>query len=169
MPTLNYRGCYIHHTPDFFHEICKVYSDKELTNEIYDFVLLDVHGGCPYPITDIHKAIMDKIDKWLEKTTDRIEIEVGMWETAPCPIYTKNVDVDKVEKLLYASAVQSYGKEVVEDYITNPAYKEDGWTTEWEHFQEWLCAEEEAIIMECGGIYYEDMTDEEYEKIMQES
>lgn len=91
---------------------------------------------------------------------DRIEIELGMWESAPCPIYTKNVDTDEVEKRLYASAVRSYGKELVEDYVTNPAYREDGWTTEWEHFQEWLCAEEEALVMECGGIYYEDMETE---------
>lgn len=66
MPILNYRGYYIQHTPDFYHEICKVYSDKELTNEIYDFVMLDVHGGCPYPV-NIDKAIMNRIDKWLEK------------------------------------------------------------------------------------------------------
>lgn len=74
MPTLNYRGCYIHHTPDFYHEICKVYSDKELTNEIYDFVMLDVHGGCPYPV-DIDKAIKRRIDKWLDSNIENDDVE----------------------------------------------------------------------------------------------
>ena len=97
---------------------------------------------------------------------DKIEIELGMWESAPAPIFTDNVDLEKAEQRLYQSAVQSYGKEVVEDYVTNPKYKEDGWTSEWEHFQEWLCAEEESIVVECGGRYYEDMTEEEYENII---
>ena len=89
---------------------------------------------------------------------DRIEIEIGMWESAPCPICTENVDLDKAERMLYASAAQSYGKEVVEDYITNKEeYDNEKWTSEYEHFCEWLCAEEEAIIMECGGVYYEDI------------
>lgn len=102
---------------------------------------------------------------------DRIEIELGMWETAPCPICTKYVDLDKAEKLLYQSVISNlrYTKEEIEDYLTNDDYRGDGWTQEWEDFQELVCAEEEAIIMNCGGIYYEDMTDEEYEKIMQES
>ena len=50
---------------------------------------------------------------------ERIEIELGMWECAPCPICTDNVDLDKAEKMLYQSAVQNYGKDVVEDYMSN--------------------------------------------------
>ena len=99
---------------------------------------------------------------------DRIEIELGMWECAPCPICTDNVDLDKAEKMLYQSAVQNYGKDVVEDYMSNQEdYKGEKWTTHYEHFMEWLCAEEEAIICECGGIYYEDMSDEEYQKVIE--
>ena len=30
---------------------------------------------------------------------DKIEIELGMWESAPCPICTDNVDLDKAEKM----------------------------------------------------------------------
>ena len=90
---------------------------------------------------------------------NRIEIELGMWESAPCPIYTKNVDVDRVEKELYQQMICSfaYTKEEVEDYITNDKYRGDGWTSEWERFQEFLCAEEEALVMKYGGVYYEDM------------
>jgi hypothetical protein len=88
---------------------------------------------------------------------EKIEIELGMWESAPCPIYTANVDLEKAEKLLYQSALTYCSKDQLEDYLTNDSYRGDGWTSDWEKFQEWLCAEEEAIIMDCGGIYYEDM------------
>lgn len=167
MPTLNYRGCYIHHTPDFYHEICKVYSDKELTNEIYDFVMLDVHGGCPYPV-DIDKAIMSRIDKWLEKTTDIIEIELGMWESAPCPIYTGNItkdDLEKAERELYDVMCHYYrwNKEDV-----NRLLKGIGETDEINDFKEAVCKEEEVLIMNYGGVYYEDMTDEEYCEVIEQ-
>lgn len=101
---------------------------------------------------------------------DRIKIELGMWEDAPCPICTKNVDLEKAEKLLYQSLVSNFGytKEEVEDYITNNDYRGNGWTREWEKFQETLCAEEESIVIECGGKYYEDMSDEEYDEIHKE-
>lgn len=88
---------------------------------------------------------------------EKIEIELGAWESAPCPICTTNVDLDKAERLLYLSALSIYSKDQLEDYLTNNDYRGSGWTREWEKFQEWLCAEEEAIIIECGGVYYEDM------------
>lgn len=92
---------------------------------------------------------------------ERIEIELGMWEDAPCPICTRNVDLDKAEKMLYQSMISNFGytKECVDDYITNNNYRGDGWTSEWERFQEIVCAEEESIIIKCGGKYYEDIED----------
>lgn len=166
MPTLNYRGCYIHHTPDFYHEICKVYSDKELTNEIYDFVMLDVHGGCPYPV-NIDKAIMSRIDKWLEKTTDIIKIELDAWESAPCPIYTGNItkeDLEKAERELYDVMCHYYrwNKEDV-----NRLLKGIGETDEINEFKDAVSKEEELLVMNYGGVYYEDMTEEEYANVLE--
>ena len=168
MPTLNYRGCYIHHTPDFHHEICKVYSDKELTNEIYDFVMLDVNGGCPYPV-NINNAIMSRIDEWLEKTTDIIKIELDAWESMPCPIYTGNIakeDLEKAERELYDIMCHYYrwNKEDV-----NRLLKGIGETDEIEEFKEAVSKEEEVLIMNYGGVYYEDMSDEEYCKVIEEA
>ena len=168
MPTLNYRGCYIHHTPDFYHEICKVYSDKELTNEIYDFVMLDVHGGCPYPV-NIDKAIMSRIDKWLEKTTDIIKIELDAWESAPCPIYTGNItkeDLEKAERELYDVMCHYYrwNKEDV-----NRLLKGVGETDEINDFKDAVSKEEEVLIMNYGGVYYEDMSDEEYCEVIEKA
>ena len=173
MSTLNYRGCYIHHTPDIYHEICKVYSDKELTNEIYDFVLLDVHSCSPYPVTElkqsnIDKAIMGKIDKWLEKTTDIIKIELDAWESAPCPIYTGNItkeDLEKAERELYDIMCHYYrwNKEDV-----NRLLKGIGDANEIEDFKDAVCKEEEVLIMNYGGVYYEDMSDEEYCEVIEQ-
>lgn len=166
MPTLNYRGCYIHHTPDFYHEICKVYSDKELTNEIYDFVMLDVHGGCPYPV-NIDNAIMRRIDEWLEKTTDIIKIELDAWESAPCPIYTGNItkeDLEKAERELFDVMCHYYrwNKEDV-----NRLLKGIGEDDEINEFKDAVCKEEEVLIMNHGGMYYEDMSDEEYCEVIE--
>lgn len=174
MPTLNYRGCYIHHTPDIYHEICKVYSDKELTNEIYDFVLLDVHSCSPYPETElkqsnIDKAIMGRIDKWLEKTTDIIKIELDAWESMPTPIYTGNItkeDLEKAERELYDIMCHYYrwNKEDV-----NRLLKGIGEDDEIEDFKDAVSKEEEVLIMNYGGVYYEDMSDEEYCKVIEEA
>lgn len=46
---------------------------------------------------------------------ERIEIELGMWESAPCPIYTEKVDLDKAERLFYQSALNNYSKDQLED------------------------------------------------------
>lgn len=168
MPTLNYRGCYIHHTPDFHHEICKVYSDKELTNEIYDFVMLDVNGGCPYPV-NIDNAIMRRIDEWLEKTTDIIKIELDAWESMPCPIYTGNIakeDLEKAERELYDIMCHYYrwNKEDV-----NRLLKGIGEDDEINEFKDAVSKEEEVLIMNYGGVYYEDMSDEEYCEVMEKA
>lgn len=88
---------------------------------------------------------------------DRIQINLDLWEFALSPIDTRNVDKDKAERMLYQSAIKFYTKEVVEDYIANKDYYDgDGWTSHYEHFCEWLCAEEEALVIENGGRYIED-------------
>lgn len=97
---------------------------------------------------------------------DKIEIELGMWESAPCPICTDNVDLDKAEKMLYQSAVTEWGEKDTKRLLKQDGNGED-WTSKWERFMAWLCAEEEVIVCECGGIYYEDMTDEEYNAVME--
>lgn len=82
----------------------------------------------------------------------RIEIEIGMWEDAPCPICTKLVDVPKAEKLLYQGMLNYYSEHEIEMYL-----REGGDSYKRNVFMETLCAEEEAVIMACGGFYYEDV------------
>ena len=63
--------------------------------------------------------------------------------------------MERAEKLLYQSAVTEWGEKEVERLLKQD--RPDEYSRKWERFQEWLCAEEEDIIIECGGIYYEDM------------
>lgn len=95
---------------------------------------------------------------------DRIKIDLFAWEGAPIPIFTDNVDLDVCEKQLYAVMVSHYGysDNEIDDYMNNR-----GEETKRENFQDLLCVEEEGIILDNGGLYYEDMTDEEYAKIVE--
>lgn len=167
MPTLKYRNLYISHKPDMHHEICKVFTNAELTNEIYDFVMLDVNGGCPYPV-DIDKAIERRIDKWLESKTDVIKIELGAWESAPCPIYTDNItkdDLEKAERELY-DIMCHYYRWNSDD--VNRLLKGIGDSDEIEEFKDAVCKEEETLVINYGGVYYEDMPEEEYDAIIED-
>ena len=91
---------------------------------------------------------------------ERIEIELGAWESAAMPIYTDKVDIDLAERLLLDAMLNYYDKQEIIKYLT---MEEKDYR--WGKFMDRMCEEEEKIIIECGGIYYDDMTDEEYNAI----
>lgn len=171
MPTLKYRNLYISHKPDVYHEICEVFTDAKLTNKIHDFVMLDVNGGTPFPI-DPNIAVKELkikklIDKWLDSKTDVIKIELGAWESAPCPIYTDNItkdDLEKAERELY-DIMCHYYRWNSDD--VNRLLKGIGDSREIEEFKDAVCKEEETLVMNYGGVYYEDMSEEEYNAIIE--
>lgn len=66
MDIIRYKGYYIQHYADGNHEICHIFTDKELTNKLRDMYLLDVNGGCPYPV-NIECAIKRRMDKYVTK------------------------------------------------------------------------------------------------------
>lgn len=94
---------------------------------------------------------------------ERIEIELGAWESAPMPIYTAKVDVELAERLLYGTMLNYYDEQEIIKYLTT---EEKDYR--WGKFMDRMCEEEEKIVIECGGIYYDDMTDEEYNALMLE-
>lgn len=96
---------------------------------------------------------------------ERIKIELDDWECACCAIYTANVDLETAEKQLYTQMRMKYG---YDDNDINKYIKGRGNQRERERFLDRLCEEEETAVLENGGVYYEDMDDDEYEKIMQE-
>lgn len=95
---------------------------------------------------------------------DRIEIELGMWEEAPCPIYTGNITDEKLEwaeKELYLIAINShaYTKQMVDDFLNEKGVLAEE-QYERDKFLDFICEEEEKLVIEIGGVYYEDMENE---------
>lgn len=95
-----------------------------------------------------------------------IEMDRETWESAGCPIYCGKI-TDEVMcmlvKELYEGLVAIWGEDSVKMYIKKG--------TKYKRFDEiddtrWR--EEEILIMTNGGIYYEDMTDEEYNALNKE-
>jgi hypothetical protein len=51
---------------------------------------------------------------------EKIEIELGAWESTLMPIYTANVDVELAERLLYNTMLNYYDEqEIITIYNTN--------------------------------------------------
>ena len=94
---------------------------------------------------------------------DRIKINLLDWESAACAVYTKNVNLDKAETELYSQMRMKWGYDdnEISTYLNN-----GGNETDREKFLSRLCEEEETSVMENGGIYYEDMTDDEYANVV---
>ena len=87
----------------------------------------------------------------------RIKIDLSAWESAPCPICTKNVDLGIAEKALYNSMrmIWGYDNECIKNFSKGIGDERDI-----NLFNERLCQEEEECILEWGGVYYEDMDEE---------
>lgn len=84
---------------------------------------------------------------------NRIPIQLEAWESAPSPICTKLVNLDAAEQLLYQIMTLDYG------YSDDDIRRLSGSETETDESDKWserLCREEEAVVIECGGVYYED-------------
>jgi hypothetical protein len=98
----------------------------------------------------------------------RIEIELGMWESAPCPIYTGKItdeDLNRAELELYQIMVDYYA---YDEEMVNAFLNGEGDDYERDKFQDFLCEEEEKLVIEIGGKYYEDMTEEELSEVAKE-
>ena len=84
---------------------------------------------------------------------NRIKIDLKAWESSSSPICTKLVNLDAAEQLLYQAMTMEYGytDEEIRQFTENPD------CAGWNEWNERLCKEEEALVIECGGVYHEDM------------
>lgn len=98
---------------------------------------------------------------------DRIKIDLLDWEGAACAIYTTNVDLPTAEIELYSAmrAKWGYDDNDINNFLNNP---DDCDYDAREKFLSRLCEEEELAVMRNGGIYYEDMSEEEYNRVFAE-
>ncbi len=83
-----------------------------------------------------------------------ITIQLERWENAPYPIYTKSVKKETAEQLLYQVMKVDYGYTAEEIKMFTDSKEK---SCEIERWKKILSKEEEAVIIECGGIYYEEM------------
>lgn len=93
---------------------------------------------------------------------ERIEIQLEIWEDAIEPICTEKVNLDSAEKLLYQAMKMEYGytDEEIKTFLSDNQSEDSQYNYEKDKWSERLCKEEEAVVIECGGIYYDDI--EEY-------
>jgi hypothetical protein len=122
-------------------------------------------------------GIEDKI-KYVKITTENniklyqykgITIDKVTWEEAPCPMYCDNIDDDtmcKIVILLYEILERDFGDDF-KDYIDYNNGKELPLerTNVLENLDSSRWVVEEELFCEWGGIYYEDMSDEEYDRL----
>jgi hypothetical protein len=86
---------------------------------------------------------------------ERIKIKLQVWEEAIFPIKTDNVNLEKAEKDLYIGMRQhGYDDEFIENFFKK---KPMDYTLEDEYFDSARWREEEEVILNNGGIYYEDL------------
>ena len=86
---------------------------------------------------------------------ERIKIDLQVWEEAIFPIKTDNVNLDKAEKDLYLGMRQrGYDDEFMENFFKK---KQSEYTLEDDYFDIARWEEEEDVVIDNGGIYYEDL------------
>jgi hypothetical protein len=122
-------------------------------------------------IKEVEKIKTNGIDEFYY---NGIYIDRQTWEDAPCPICCENISDDNMCKIiitLYDELVTVYGLDEVKKYIS---YKNKQSINELDEFTEtelhdmdniddyrWTI--EEQLFNEFGGVYYEDMEDDEDE------
>lgn len=92
---------------------------------------------------------------------ERIKIDLDYWEDAPFPIKTDKVNEKKAEEDLYIAMRQrGYDDEFIENFFKK---EQSEYTLEDEDFDIARWTEEEIAIIDNGGIYYEDLEEEDYD------
>lgn len=88
----------------------------------------------------------------------KIEIDLDYWEDVPCPIKTDKVNQKQAEEDLYIAMRQrGYDDEFIENFFKK---QQSEYTLEDKYFDIYRWVEEEKVIIDNGGIYYEDLEEE---------
>lgn len=90
----------------------------------------------------------------------KIEIDLDYWEDAPCPIKTDKVNQKQAEEDLYIAMRQrGYDDEFMEEFFKKDSME---YSLEDKYFDIYRWKEEEKAIIDNGGIYYEDLEEDDY-------
>lgn len=149
-------------------------TEEEITTniEIEDIAdyLTDKYGFL------VESFVVEEYDFIIDEKNDiyeykGINISKSTWEDAPCPMYCGNVAIEGIKnilRLLYRDLVVTYGEDIVKEYINyiNGVENKVEDIMLYENIDECRWKVEEQLFLDNGGIYYEDMTDEEYNKLI---
>ena len=98
-----------------------------------------------------------------------ITIDRVTWEEAPCPMYCGNIDDNTMCKIVVTlyEILKDKFEEELNDYIEYRNGKEFSLERQYvlEDIDDFRWREEEELFCQNGGIYYEDMSDEEYNRL----
>ena len=92
-----------------------------------------------------------------------ISVSRADWESASCAMYCDEIsdeDMGKIPQRLYNILVDAFGTREVQNYIKNGQDYKD-----FDKVDEIRWYAEEALFLDYGGRYYEDMTDDEYDNL----
>jgi hypothetical protein len=98
-----------------------------------------------------------------------IEVDRVTWESVPCPMYCDKITDEEcceIAKTLYLTLVDVFGIVAVGKYINKMVHGVD--FDDFDDIDDFRWREEEKLFLEYGAIYYEDMSDEEYNTLMLE-
>ena len=143
--------------------------NSDVLNDIADY-LSDKYGFL------VESFFVEENDFIIDEKNDiyeykGINISKGTWEDAPCPISCKDITIEGIKnilKLLYRDLVVTYGEDIIKEYINyiNGIENNVEDIMLYENIDELRWKVEEQLFLDNGGIYYEDMTDEEYKKLI---
>ena len=92
-----------------------------------------------------------------------ISVSKADWESASCAMYCDEIsdkDMEEIPQRLYYILVHAFGTRSVQNYIKKGQdYKG------FDKVDEVRWSAEETLFLDCGGRYYEDMTDDEYDNL----
>ena len=149
------------------------YFSDTIIKEINDILFgkaLEIAGKMVMTIEDKIKDVKITTEKNVKfYQYNGITIDKVTWEEAPCPMYCGNIDDDTMCKIvvsLYDTLERDFGNDF-KDYVDYNNGKELPFerTNELEHLDDIRWREEEELFCEWGAIYYEDMSDEEYDRL----
>ena len=89
------------------------------------------------------------------------------WESASCAMYCDEIsdeDMRKIPQRLYNILVDAFGTREVQNHIKNGQDYKD-----FDKVDEIRWSAEEALFLDYGGRYYEDMSDDEYDNLPKET
>lgn len=145
------------------------YINSDVLNDIADY-LSDKYGFL------VESFFVEENDFIIDEKNDiyeykGINVSKSTWENAPSPMYCGNITIEDIKiilKQLYTDLLVTYGEDTIKEYINyiNGIENEVDDIMLYEKIDMYRWKIEEELFLLNKGFYIEDMTDEEYNKLI---